>query len=82
MFEYSLFHKLPVWTQVEVLAQKGNFIAQRKHKDYTISLYSLDNYFVEVWAKGKLRISTSFRETTKPLIIMDQYLDEISLELF
>ena len=83
MFEYTLFHQLPVWSQVEVLARKGNFLAQRQHKEYTISLYYLDNYFVEVWAKGGLRISTSFKKTTRPVAILEPYLEHISVrELF
>jgi len=80
MFEYTFFHQLPVWTQVEVLARKGNFLASRRHKDYTISLYFLDNYFVEVWAKGGLRISTSFKKTTRPLAILEPYLHQISVQ--
>ncbi len=80
MFEYSLFHRLPVWSQVEVLTKKGNLLARRKHKDYTISLYHLDNYFVEVWTKAGLRIATSFRNTTKTITIMEPYLENITVQ--
>ena len=82
MFEYSLFHQLPVWSQLEVLTKKGTLIASRQHKTYTISLYALDNYFVEVWAKGGLRISTSFHENTSPLTILEPYLDNLSVQPF
>jgi len=80
MFEYTLFHRLPVWSQVEVLARKGNLISQRNHKDYTISLYHLDHYFVEVWSKGGLRISTSFKENTRAISILEPYLEQVEIK--
>ena len=80
MFEYSLFHRLPVWSQVEVLSRKGNLISQRQHKNYTISLYHLDQYFVEVWSKGGLRISTSFKETTRAISILEPYLENSEIK--
>ena len=79
MFEYTLFHRLPVWSQVEVLTRKGNLISERKHKDYVITLYHLDHYFVEVWAKGTLRISTSFKETTPAVAILEPYLEQLEI---
>ena len=82
MFEYSMFHRLPVWSQVEVLAREGNLLAQRKLQDYTISLYCLDNYFVEVWTKEGLRISTSFRKSAKPLAILEPYLENLNFQDF
>ena len=80
MFEYTLFHRLPVWSQVEVLTRKGNLLSQRYHKDYTISLYHLDYYFVEVWSRGGLRISTSFREDAKAIAILEPYLDNPEIQ--
>ena len=80
MFEYSMFHQLPVWTQTEVLARKGSFLAKRNHKGYTISLFALDTYFVEVWSRGALKISTSFRPVTRAATIMEPYLADISIE--
>ena len=58
-----------------MLNRQGNLISQRQHKDYTISLYHLDHYFVEVWSKGGLRIATSFRETTRAISILEPYLE-------
>lgn len=80
MFEYSLFHRLPVWSQVDVLTRKGNLLSQRQHKDYTISLYHLDHYFIEVWARGGLRISTSFREDAKAMAILEPYLNDPQMQ--
>ena len=83
MFEYWMFHRLPVWSQVQVLEREGTFLAKRKLLDYTVSLYSLDHYFVEVWSGAGFKISTSFRKTTRPISILEPYLEDLSLpELF
>ena len=55
-------------------------ISQRQHKNYTISLYHLDQYFVEVWSKGGLRISTSFKETTRAISILEPYLENSEIK--
>ena len=35
--------------QEEYLSSEGNFIACRSHDQYYVDLYSISNFFVEVW---------------------------------
>lgn len=79
MLEYSLFNQLPAWSQVEVLKKKGNAVAQRQYKDWTISLFSLDNYFVELWVKPNLEIIGSFHRSVKPMAILEPYVDYLEI---
>jgi hypothetical protein len=79
VLEYSLFNQLPVWSQVEVLKKKGNAVAQRQYKDWTISLYSLDNYFVELWVKPSLEIIGAFHRSVKPMAILEPYMEYLEI---
>ena len=80
MFEYSMFNRLPVESQVDVLTKKGTAVAQRQHKQYTITLYSLDNYFVELWEKEGIEIIGTFHKTVNALTILEPYLDQMDTE--
>ena len=74
-----MFNRLPTWSQVEVLAKQGTIVAQRQHKDWTITLFSLNDYFVEVWANQHLEIIGSFQKTAKPLDILEPYIDYLEV---
>lgn len=82
MIEYPLFNRLPSWSQVEVLNKKGTVVAQRTHKDWEITLYSLNNFFVELWVKPDLEIIGSFHSSVNPLAILEPYTQDIQLEDF
>lgn len=79
MFEYKLFNQLPAWSQVDVLNKNGTILAQRQHKDYTITLFHLNNYFVELWQKHGLEIIGTFHESVNPLAILEPYTESIHL---
>jgi hypothetical protein len=79
MFEYNLFNQLPAWSQINVLNKKGTVVAQRQHKEYTITLYYLNNYFVELWEKQNLEIIGAFHKSVSPLAILEPYTDTIHL---
>jgi len=74
-----MFNRLPTWSQVEVLAKQGTIVAQRQHKDWTITLFSLNDYFVEVWANQHLEIIGSFQKKAKPLDILEPYIDYLEV---
>lgn len=80
MIEYSLFERLPSWTQVEVLHQAGTRLGQRQHQDWTISLYNWQHRFVEVWTRAGQEVVTSFRPDASPLAIVEPYIHQISVE--
>lgn len=77
-----MFHKLPSWSQVEVLAKNGTVLAQRRHKEWAITLYSLNNYFVELWVKKELEVVGSFHKSANPLAILEPYMDTIDVQDF
>lgn len=82
MIEYSLFRKLPTWSQAEVLAKRGTLLAERQHEEWSVLLYSFENYFVELWEKDYLKITTSFRKSASALDIVEPYMDGINVEDF
>ncbi|KAA5541147.1 hypothetical protein [Adhaeribacter rhizoryzae] len=82
MIEYPLFNRLPSWSQVEVLTNKGTVVAQRNHKDWHITLYTLNNFFVELWEKPNLEIIGSFHSSVNPMAILEPYTQDIQIEDF
>ena len=82
MIEYSMFNRLPTWSQVEVLAKQGTVVAQRHHKNWTITLFSMNEYFVELWANQQLEIIGSFHKTAKSLDILEPYMDYLEVPDF
>ena len=80
MIEYTLFNRLPAGSQLAILAQKGNKLAQRNHKEWVITLYTLHNYFVESWAKSGTEIIGTFQASADPLEILEPYLDFIEVQ--
>jgi len=74
-----MFNRLPTWSQVEVLDKQGAVVAQRQHKDWTITLFSLNEYFVELWANQHLEVIGSFHKTVKPLDILEPYIDYLNI---
>src|SRR6056297_3025046 len=49
MLKAQDFEYMKMETQEEYLSSEGNFIACRSHDKYFVDLYSLNNFFVEVW---------------------------------
>jgi len=74
-----MFNRLPTWSQVEVLAKQGTVVAQRQHNDWTITLYVINDYFVERWVKQQLEIVGSFHQSAKPLDILEPYIDYLEV---
>ncbi|MFB9864284.1 hypothetical protein [Rufibacter immobilis] len=74
MLEHSLFHKLPPWRQAEIVEQKGMALAQRQFKDWSITLFSFEHRFLEVWAKPGTEVVTSFRPGAAYMDIIEPYM--------
>ncbi|GAA4424915.1 hypothetical protein GCM10023188_05310 [Pontibacter saemangeumensis] len=80
MLEFSMFQRLPSWSQAEVLAKEGTVLAKRQHLEWSVSLYSLNNRFVELWEKEGLQITTSFRKDATALAIVEPYLEYVDVQ--
>lgn len=49
MYTVEDFSKLPVEEQVTTILGHGNELMERIYIYYVVKLYSLDNFFVEIW---------------------------------
>jgi hypothetical protein len=79
MVAYDFFQRLPSWSQVAALKKTGTRLGQRQHQDWTITLYTWQGRFVEVWARPGLEVVTSFRPEAHPLAILDPFTHQIDV---
>jgi hypothetical protein len=80
MLEYNMFQRLPTWSQIEVLTKTGTPLAQRQHLDWTITLYTFQHRFVEVWRRADLEIVTSFQPNVNTMAIFEPYTEGMEVE--
>ena len=80
-FEYlAKFSKMPAWAQAEVLEREGTELARRLHNGWEVSLFSIDNYYVELWEKQELKITTTFRKSAKAIAVLEPYMESIEVQ--
>ena len=79
MQEYSMFERLPFRSQEEALAKGGTMLAQRKHNSWTVTLYALNNSFVELWSGETLQVYSTFKKSANALAILEPYADEVDV---
>ena len=77
MIEYTLFRKLPFGSQINELEQKGTLLATRNHKDWSITLYSVHDYFVGRWERNGLDIIGTFYKNANAYTILEPYVDSL-----
>jgi len=82
MLEYSKFDRLPLRSQTETLAKEGIVLAQRNYNNWTVTLYTLHNAFVEVWAGEKAQVISRFKTTVDVTAILEPYIDAIDIQEF
>lgn len=80
MLENSLFQNLPPWHQAEVLVKQGTRLAERVHKDWRVTLYALDNSFIELWSGTEAEVVGMFAKTASALEILEPYTDAINIQ--
>ncbi|MFC6999927.1 hypothetical protein [Rufibacter roseus] len=80
MLEHALFERLPNWSQVEMLNRNGILLAQRAFNGSTVSLYALNDFFVERWSKNQVEVIGSFYRTANPMQIFEPYLNGVEVE--
>lgn len=79
MFEHSLFHKLPPKNQAELLEKKGIVLTKRHLNGWAITLFSLENQFLEVWSKKDLEIIGSFHSAVSYMDIIEPYINVLDV---
>lgn len=79
MIEFSDFKQLPEWSQLDALQKEGIALGQREHKAWTVTLYSMQQHFVELWQKEGFYVITSFRQDAATYAVAEPYLDQVDL---
>ena len=74
------FNQLPIIVQVTYIRDNGNHLAVRIEDDCSISLYKVDNFFVEIWWKPDLFGPYKVR-SFKSKKCLDPYLERININL-
>lgn len=75
-----MFERLPFRSQREALKEGGTLIAQRQVGDYTITLYTLDHVFVEVWTGKEAEVVSTFKKSAGAIAVLEPYLDEVDIQ--
>lgn len=71
----SNFQKLPEGEKVSLVMDKGKQISRRKVSNYFVSLYSLEEFMVEVWYHSRTNKIENV-EIVEDHTIIDKYIDE------
>ncbi len=82
MLEYSMFERLPFQSQSEFLGKRGTVLAQRKHKEWLVTLYSLNGLFVELWAGKEAQVVSTFKKSANAIAVLEPYIDAIDVQDF
>jgi hypothetical protein len=65
--------------QLVLLSDFGNFLANRRHESFIISLFSFEEYYVEVWKRIGLDY-IQYIEVVNDNSRLDQYLDGFDIK--
>lgn len=71
----SNFQKLPEGEKASMVLDKGKQISRRKVKSYFVSLYTLDEFMVEIWYQSRTNKIEKV-EIIEDHSIIDKYIDE------
>jgi hypothetical protein len=77
LYDYNI---LPDEQKAIILWDKGVFIMNRYHEEFSINLYSLFDFYVEVWYEDTINSINKFR-TFKSASQLNPYIDRINLDL-
>lgn len=72
------FTTLPETKQAETLLERGIFLADRLYKNFSIFLYQLDNFYVEVYHNLRFDVMQGMR-CFQDEDALEPYLDSIDI---
>ena len=72
------FEQLPIAEKAKLISMNGEYIDNRKHKNFKLNLYSIYGYFVEIWYNEDLTEIKKI-EVVKSNKVIDVYIDKIDL---
>jgi hypothetical protein len=73
----AAFAELPLSDQFNTLWEEGHYLLNRRVGSYTVSLYALKSFYVEVWLKDPEGITQII--VLESFIQLDAYLNKILL---
>jgi hypothetical protein len=79
--ERSSFQKLNKAEKYRILKERGKFLASRMHGGFTVGLFGLDGFYVEVWKRIGLDY-IDYIEVVMELSRLDLYTQDINLPDF
>lgn len=77
-----MFERLPFRSQAESLAKDGTVLAQRSYNDWIVTLYALNNSFVELWTGKEAQVISTFKKSANAVAILEPYIDDIDVQDF
>lgn len=75
-----MFERLPFRSQAEIIAKDGTVLAQRKHNKWVVTLYAVNNSFVELWTGEDIQVYSIFKRSANALAVLEPYVDEIDVQ--
>lgn len=74
-----MFERLPLRSQAETLAKDGIILAQRRYNNWTVTLYTLNNAFVELWTGEEAQVISTFKKSANAMAVLEPYLGEVDV---
>jgi hypothetical protein len=72
------FNKLSLPQRYSIVTERGHYIAKRRHRGMEVSLYKLEEFYVEVWQRFML--SEICWIEIAPANYIDKYVDAVDLK--
>ncbi len=79
MLEYSMFERLPLHYQTETLSKKGLILGQRTYNGWAVTLYTLNDAFVELWSGNGMAVTSTFKKSADALAVLAPYVDAVDI---
>lgn len=74
-----MFERLPFRSQAEVIARDGVVLAQRKYNQWQVTLYAVNNTFVELWAGEAVQVYSTFKRSANAATILEPYVEGVDV---
>jgi hypothetical protein len=78
-FTKDKFRRLPLAMKYKIVEEFGKYLMFRKHLHYSIELFKLQDFYVEVW-RSMATNQVYWVECQSETYINQHYLNEISLQ--
>ncbi|MDQ3191826.1 MAG: hypothetical protein M3Q58_09540 [Bacteroidota bacterium] len=79
MISAEEFKKLSLEKKLELVTKGGDYVSSRYYMGFEVHLYSMDNFFVEVWKRFGLDY-IEWIEVVNSNATINSYLDNIDLD--